>query len=157
VCVLARISRPHLLAAKSVIICTHCGSDSSRLESRLVLCYPALRLGNSNNIYNNNNTTIRTRRAKCVHKTISLCRHYPEEFWFVLVTCRAINHSHAWHISSLALSFSHSHPLALASVCFCSLFPSLPHLLCVVVLFTLTDSHCASFASLARAFVSRFV
>jgi len=31
------------------------------------------------------------------HKTISLCRHYPEEFWFVLVTRSAINHSHAWH------------------------------------------------------------
>jgi len=119
--------------------------ESSRIEARPVLSWPRLGTNNNNNNdknNNNSNDTIRTRRAKCVHKTISLCRHYPEEFWFVLVTCRAINHSHAWHISSLALSLSLSLSFSLSQSlirsCYCLLF-SLP--LCLICSMLLSCSH----------------
>lgn len=95
------ISRPYLqcatpttereYSAKSVIMCTH-NVKRLHLQKLLLPEHPDPKANNGNE------PTAQTRR-KCVHTTISLCRHYPEEFWFVLVTCSAINHSHAWPIS----------------------------------------------------------
>lgn len=101
-------------------MCTYNGSDSTYKPPPPTLFEIRIRKPT-----NDNETTAQTRR-KCVHKTISLCRHYPEEFWFVLVTRSAINHSHAWHISTppsrqaLARSLSVAESLVLRRfVCVC--------------------------------------
>lgn len=103
---------PHIsppFAAQSVIICTHTHTEQKR--SQVLSCAPVPLLSRPLSAHlplastRLGSAPSETRR-KCVHKTISLCRHYPEEFWFVLVTRSAINHSHAWHISSRHLTHS---------------------------------------------------